>query len=102
MLFDYRDREEDLEQGLTTLPARISTKTLGILFYIIVTLFFSTTLLLLNTGFLFSEILVLLIPGFILAFLYPRAKRNFSDHLYYFILDGLMMLSALLSILMAF
>jgi 1,4-dihydroxy-2-naphthoate octaprenyltransferase len=102
LLFDYRDREEDLEQGLTTLPARISSKALGILFYIIVTLFFSTTLLLLNKGFQYTEILVLLIPGLILAVLYPWARRNFSDHLYYFILDGLMMLSALLSILMAF
>lgn len=102
LLFDYRDREEDLNQGLTTLPARISTKALGILFYIIVTLFILTTLLLLNSGFLYTEILVLLIPGLILALLYPRARRNFSDHLYYFFLDGLMMLSALLSILMAF
>jgi 4-hydroxybenzoate polyprenyltransferase len=102
LLFDYRDREEDLEQGLTTLPARISTKTLGIIFYIIVTLFFSSTLLLLNKGFLDKEILILLIPGIILAFLYPMTRRNFSDYLYYFILDGLMMLSAILSILIAF
>ncbi len=102
LLFDYRDRKEDLEQGLTTLPARISIKTLGKLFYIIVTLFLSTTLLLLNYGFLHKEILLLLIPGIILALLYPMARRNFSDYLYYFILDGLMMLSALLSILMAF
>ena len=102
LLFDYRDRKEDLEQGLTTLPARISTKTLGILFYIIMTLFLLATLLLLNTGGLYKEILLLLIPGIILALLYPLARRNFSDYLYYFILDGLMMLSALLSILMAF
>lgn len=102
LLFDFRDREEDLKQGLTTLPSRISTKTLGILFYIIVTLFLSTTLLLLNYGFLYKEILILLIPGIILALLYPMARRNFSDYLYYFILDGLMMLSAHLSILMAF
>ncbi len=53
-------------------------------------------------GYCIKEILLLLIPGIILAFLYPMARRNFSDYLYYFILDGLMMLSALLSILMAF
>jgi 4-hydroxybenzoate polyprenyltransferase len=102
LLFDYRDREEDLAQGLTTLPARISTKSLGILFYIIVTLFLSTTLLLQNNGFSNKELLILLIPGIILALLYPMARRNFSDYLYYFILDGLMMLSAILSILMSF
>jgi 4-hydroxybenzoate polyprenyltransferase len=102
LLFDYRDREEDLQQGLTTLPARISTKTLGILFYTIMTLFIFTTSLLLYKEDLKNEILILLIPGVILALLYPMAKRNFSDYLYYFILDGLMMLSAILSILISF
>jgi hypothetical protein len=38
----------------------------------------------------------LLVPGVIVLLLYNYAKRNFSDYLYYFILDGLMMLSALL------
>jgi len=29
----------------------------------------------------------------LLVFLFPVAKKNYSDYLYYFILDGLMMLS---------
>jgi hypothetical protein len=39
---------------------------------------------------------MVILPGIILYFLYPRAKKSDSDYLYYFILDGLMMLSALL------
>jgi 1,4-dihydroxy-2-naphthoate octaprenyltransferase len=102
LLFDFRDREEDLRQGLVTLPSRISTQALKIIFYTILTIFTASTLFLLNYGFQLKEVMMLLIPGIILAFLYPMATRNHSDHLYYFILDGLMMLSALMSILMAF
>ena len=38
----------------------------------------------------------LLTPALLLISLYKYAKRNFSDYLYYFVLDGLMMLSGLL------
>jgi len=58
------------------------------------------TLGLLFTGFSLLSVIVLLVPGFILAFLYPYAKRNFSDYLYYFVLDGLMMLSGLLMLIL--
>ena len=42
---------------------------------------------------------MLLIPGAITAALYSYARKNFSDLLYYFVLDGLMALSALLTLL---
>jgi len=32
--------------------------------------------------------------------LYPYAKRNYSDYLYYFVLDGLMMFSGLLMLIL--
>lgn len=102
LLFDFRDRKDDMEQGLTTLPSRISIKGLRIVFYSILALFFISTLILLNTGFELSEVLIMLIPGIILLMIFPFATRNFDDYLYYFILDGLMMLSALMSIVMAF
>jgi 4-hydroxybenzoate polyprenyltransferase len=102
LLFDYRDRKEDKEQGLTTLPSRLSINGLRVVFYSIMTLFFISTLLLLNNGFEVSEILIMLIPGIILFLIFPACTRNFDDYLYYFILDGLMMLSALMSIVMAF
>jgi len=58
------------------------------------------TLGLLFTGSSLLSVIVLLIPGFILVLLYPYAKRNFSDYLYYFVLDGLMMLSGLLMLIL--
>jgi 4-hydroxybenzoate polyprenyltransferase len=102
LLFDFRDRKEDLAQGLTTLPARISLQGLRILFYSIIAVFLISNLMLYNQGVAAREIILLLIPGFILVYLFPICTRNFDDYLYYFILDGLMMLSAILSILMAF
>ena len=55
---------------------------------------------LLLTGYSLLTVAVLLIPGLLLVFLYPYAKRNFSDYLYYFVLDGLMMLSGLLMLIL--
>jgi hypothetical protein len=43
-----------------------------------------------------TDVILILIPGIIIALIYRTAKKNFSDVFYYFILDGLMMLSALL------
>ena len=102
LLFDFRDKEEDMAQGLTTLPSRISLKGLRILFYSIMAIFLMSNLLLYNQGVEVREIILLLIPGIILAYIFPICTRNFDDYLYYFILDGLMMLSAILSILMPF
>ena len=48
------------------------------------------------------SLLILLAPGLITAALYKYAQKNFSDFLYYFILDGLMALSALSSLLIGF
>jgi hypothetical protein len=102
LLFDFRDRKEDLAEGLTTLPSLISLKGLRIVFYSILTIFLISTLILLNGRFEYSEIMNLLMPGIILTLIFPICTRNFDDYLYYFILDGLMMLSALMSIVMAF
>ena len=48
------------------------------------------------------QVMALVVPGIILSLLYYPSKRNFSDYLYYFILDGLMMLSAPLLLLAKF
>ena len=102
LLFDFRDRKEDMAQGLTTLPSRISIHGLQIVFYTIMAIYLISTLMLHYYGFEPKEIILLLVPGVILLFIFPICTRNFDDYLYYFILDGLMMLSAILSIVMAF
>ncbi len=102
LLFDFRDRKEDLAQGLTTLPSRISLHGIRVVFYTITAIFLFSTSMLYNQGFEARDIIMLLLPGIILVFIFPICTQNFDDYLYYFILDGLMMLSAIMSIVMAF
>jgi hypothetical protein len=46
------------------------------------------------------SLFILLIPVSLVAILFNYAKKNFSDYFYYFILDGLMMLSGILLLIM--
>jgi hypothetical protein len=44
-------------------------------------------------------ITLLLAPGGIVLGLYNYARKHFNDYLYYFVLDGLMMFSSILTLL---
>ena len=99
ILFDYRDREDDKASGVRSLITYLSEKNITFLFIFSLTVFFVSTLLLLHYNYNSIEITLLLIPGIITAAIYNYARRNFSDLLYYFILDGLMALSAILMLI---
>lgn len=96
ILFDYRDREDDKAEGIRSLVTYLSEKNINILF--VISILLSTTLFILmaGKGIAWFNIVILLIPVLIVASLYNIAKKNFSDYLYYFVLDGLMMLPGLL------
>jgi 4-hydroxybenzoate polyprenyltransferase len=96
ILFDYRDREDDKNDGIKSMITYLGEKGINNLFFISLLLFAASTVCLYKYNYSFSIIFILLIPGIILASLYKYAKKNFSDYLYYFILDGLMMFSGLL------
>ena len=96
ILFDFRDREDDKADGIRSMITYFNERGIDMLFALSVIVFITFTLLLHQTGLPWINIIILLIPVFILVSLYKYSKRNFSDYLYYFILDGLMMLSALL------
>ena len=100
ILFDFRDRENDKAEGIRSMITYFNETGINILFTISVTIFVVLGLLLRQTGVAWINIIVLLIPAFLLISLYKYSKRNFSDYLYYFILDGLMMFSGLLLWLM--
>jgi 4-hydroxybenzoate polyprenyltransferase len=100
ILFDYRDREDDRDEGIRSMITYFDEKGVDRLFSFSMLAFVLFTLGLLFTGSSLLSVIVLLMPGFILVFLYPYAKRNFSDYLYYFVLDGLMMLSGLLMLIL--
>lgn len=96
ILFDYRDREDDKAEGIRSLITLLNEKGIDRLFASALILFTISTVGLYGCRFPVFYILLLLIPGIIVAALYKRAKRDFSDYLYYFVLDGLMMFSGLL------
>ena len=96
ILFDYRDREDDRAAGIRSMITYFSEKGITILFSVSLALFGLSSLLLLMYNYALLDVILLLIPGLILALLYDYAKINLSDSLYYFVLDGLMILSALL------
>jgi 4-hydroxybenzoate polyprenyltransferase len=100
ILFDYRDRDDDKEEGIRSMITYFDEQGVNRLFAFSLIAFVIFTLGLLFTGLSLVSVVVLLIPGFMLAILYSYAKRNFSDYLYYFVLDGLMMLSGLLMLLL--
>ncbi|MGN6420570.1 MAG: UbiA family prenyltransferase [Pseudobacter sp.] len=96
IIFDYRDRQWDREQGIRSMITRFSEKGVNAIFVVSLLLFAGSTAWFcsLETGWL--SFFILLLPGIITALLYPYARKSFSDYLFYFVLDGLMMLSALL------
>ncbi len=102
ILFDYRDREDDKLDGIRSLITYLDEKGIDKLFYVSLILFVIATLMMYFHGHSIALIIILLIPGLITALLYTYAKKNNSDIFYYFVLDGLMMLSALIMLVISF
>ncbi|MEI6948315.1 hypothetical protein V9K67_14050 [Paraflavisolibacter sp. H34] len=100
VVFDFRDREEDKREGIRTLITYLSERGINILFWCCLLLFAFTTLLLYRQGFAAADCIALFLPGLILALLYDYSKKQPSDVLYLFVLDGLMMFSAVLLFLL--
>lgn len=100
ILFDFRDREDDKLDGIRSMITNFNERGVDILFVISILLFFVTCILLKPQGIQWHNLIILFIPALVLISLYNYAKRNFSDYLYYFVLDGLMMFSGLILWLM--
>lgn len=99
ILFDYRDRDSDRAQGVKSMITWMSERNIFIIFLSSLMLFLLSTVFLYNESFTITTIILLLVPGAIVLGLYNYAKTHFSDYLYYFVLDGLMMFSSLLTLL---
>lgn len=90
ILFDYRDRENDRADGIRSLITYFKEKGINRLFYFSLGLSFLALLgWQWQIGWTF-DIVLLFAALPVLAEIYPIAKRNFSDYIYYFLLDGLM------------
>jgi 4-hydroxybenzoate polyprenyltransferase len=99
ILFDYRDREYDRKVGIKSLITWLNETEINTLFVLSLLVFSVFVVWMLPFGQSFETVIILLMPGAITAALYRHARKKFSDILYYFVLDGLMALSALLSLL---
>jgi 4-hydroxybenzoate polyprenyltransferase len=100
ILFDYRDREDDKADGIRSMITWLNERGINNLFALSIVLFAVCTTALYFSGFSLTITSLLLTPGAIAVALYNYAKKNFSDYIYYFVLDGLMMLSGLLMIIL--
>lgn len=102
IIFDFRDREQDRREGIKSMITIFDERGVDILFFTSLAVFCISTILLLKFGFAMVIVAMMLVPAIIVAALYPYAKRNPSDYLYYFLLDGMMALSALLTSFLSF
>lgn len=96
ILFDFRDKEDDKADGIRSMITYFNEQGVNALFLISIGVFIVLSLLLQREGVAWPNILLLIFPSLPLIGLFNYSKRNFSDYLYYFVLDGLMMLSGLL------
>lgn len=101
ILFDYRDRNEDRNQGIKSMITLFDEEGIDRLFWGSVTVFLITTGLL-GCYLSVAEVAAIFIPALVLSMLYRSSKKNFSDYRYYVVLDGLMMLSFPLLVLAKF
>jgi 4-hydroxybenzoate polyprenyltransferase len=99
IMFDFRDRADDKAKGVRSMVTWLSEKGVDRLFFLSLLIFAICSLILLRYQFSLLTVILLLVPGIITVAIYQHAKKNFSDYLYYFILDGLMMFSALLMLI---
>jgi hypothetical protein len=96
ILFDYRDRKEDKKAGIRSMITQFDEGGVNVIFWGSLLTFFTTGIVMYFQDLPLAKDIALMIPGLIVAVLYQYSRKNISDYFYYFILDGLMMLSALL------
>lgn len=101
ILFDYRDRQDDIAAGIRSLITYLDEKGIHRLFIFSLGIMALSTILLYWFGYTLFLILILLLPGLITAVLYKKAMHDFSDIFYYFVLDGLMAFSSVLTLIPA-
>jgi 4-hydroxybenzoate polyprenyltransferase len=102
ILFDLRDREADIKDGIRSMVTSINQMGIRILFVCSIFLFILFSFMAKNGQNQWYEIAVLLFPGILLAVLYGYFKRHQSDYTYYFLLDGLLILSPVMLLVLRF
>jgi hypothetical protein len=97
MIFDYRDRLRDFEMGVHT-PANIMNERQFKVFFIINVILYSFSVIFLAIRFETYLHLLQLIPGVVAVYLLRISKTQDNDYFYLGWVDGLLILSSLLSL----
>ena len=95
IIFDFRDREQDRREGIRSMITYFNETGVNVIFYLSLVIFFIAGFILLYE-FAVLTVSIIILPGILVALTYPYSKKSKSDYLYFFVLDGLMMLSALI------
>jgi len=101
MIFDYRDRLRDFEMGVHT-PANIMNEQQFQVFFILNVVLYSFSVVFLAIRFETYLHLLQLIPGVVAIYLLRISKKQNSDYFYLGWVDGLLILSSLLSLFLLF
>lgn len=101
IVFDRRDVESDRKAGIKSLVTSLSAKGIDRLFWSSQAIVLLTCLLL-TQWLSLTDVAILFLPALVMSVLYEPSKTSRSDYLYYFLLDGLMALSAPILILAKF
>lgn len=101
IVFDRRDVESDRKAGIKSLITYLSAKGVDRLFWAssVIAL---VTCIVLSQWLPWFQVVALAVPALVMCLLYNSSKQSKSDYLYYFLLDGLMALSAPILILLRF
>ncbi|HMQ78297.1 MAG TPA: hypothetical protein PKE39_00940 [Ignavibacteria bacterium] len=101
ILFDLRDKELDTQQGIKSLITILSHGRIKNLFFFSLLLSLLAGISLIFFSFPAQEITILNFPVLIAAAIYKFSSRTRSELWFYFVLDGLMMLSGAAAIIYA-
>lgn len=99
IIFDKRDAVVDKIRGLHSLATDITADKLSTIIIIVQTVYFMSCVYLLDEGATFPNVFGLVISGAVLQLVYQLSKRKQGYLFYYFVVDGLMFFSALLTTL---
>lgn len=93
ILFDIRDKHDDKKTGIKSIVTLLSEEKIRLIFNIFIILHILSSLTFFYTSESISLLITFLAPSIITYLLYIRAIKSTNAYLFYFILDGLMILS---------
>jgi len=99
ILFDLKDKEFDIQRGIKSIVTILSDKAVHNVLIICLILFFISSAAFYIFNYSLISIAILSAPGVVLLFILEKSKNTKSDYWYSILLDGIMMLSAILNLL---